>query len=248
MITANILKRLLNLGATRPRVRLDSSSRIHGIRTIQFRRKNRPNWTSIDADTISSFAIGYNKIRSNIVLVQGTLPIQALPTDFDKYKNEDGLIQIDKLSADNSSFLAFLAEEKDVSYGGAFTVTLPTSERIADLLQTNQYEKYSNDDFVRARAVLSSTINYNKGFPIRYYWFGLRPDSSDLGSKLEALLASSEIKYRITATEPLIKANVFPSSSEPRVVKGSKYSLISEAKLGAQPISISTATGSHIVW
>jgi hypothetical protein len=228
-------------------------------RIIKYRRKNRSNWDSVDADTISSVRVGVEEVNPLVRLIQFVPTPQILPvpqvrpvprsepvqqaapfplTGIDSYKNQEGLIQIDKLSSNKSLFQAFITAEKSVSSGGSFTVTLPTSELVAKLIQANQYEKYNKLDFVRARAQFFSTIFSDNGKPILQYQLAMQPNDPDSESTLNRLIEGGAIFYTINASDAFTKSEIF-TSKEPHTFPNLKESIISTRSITDRTISLS---------
>src|SRR6266566_7429240 len=126
------------------------------------------------------------------------LPIQFIPApNLSQFANKEGLIQIDRLSANRDALLAFLRQEKEVFAGGQLTVTLPRNPAIANSLKSNTYEKYDAADFVRARASLMSTLSYNDGSPTLTYRVTLFPEDRDF-SKFESVLSQGFVELGIS--------------------------------------------------
>jgi hypothetical protein len=117
----------------------DASQKIEGQRTIRFRRKNKPDWGAVTPATLSSKYFGFYSSDPKLIFAQANSPAQPWPKEFEPYRDQDGLIEIDRLSADKSLFLKFLEKEQNVYSGGSLLVTLPANSEVADLLlhQTN---------------------------------------------------------------------------------------------------------------
>jgi hypothetical protein len=153
----------------------DASQKIEGQRTIRFRRKNKPDWGAIAPATLSSRNFGfYSDLK--LIFAQANSPAQPWPQELEVYRDQEGLIEIDRLSADKSLFLKFLEKEQSVYSGGSLLVTLPVNNKVADLIASNRYENYNSEDFVRAHAELYSLVQFNKGLPLVVYVVQLLPE------------------------------------------------------------------------
>jgi hypothetical protein len=150
-----------------PSQKLDGSNMVQHDRAIKYSRKNRDEWNFINAPTISSKRLGAAKPSSPGVSV---IPIQLRSNEL---TNDDGIIQIDRLSDNFDDFVQLLKEEKEFRSGGDLALSLPANSSVAKSLATDSYEKYSPNDFVRATAVLQSVISYSKGNPTLAYLGGV---------------------------------------------------------------------------
>ncbi len=220
----------------------DASKKIVGEREINYRRKNRSQWGSIKVDTISSTKFGTLENTPRLLLTQSASPLQALVPELEHYKNQEGLLELDRLSSNKSLFLAVLNEQKQISIGGSFTVTLPTSQRVADLIQNNQYEKYEKDDFIATHAAFSSIIIYNDGHPIVLYVLSFRPDKADEYERLSRLLDDGQIQYKISASEQFTRFDVFTSREQTSLrSEALKEQLVGKIPLEDRSVQFSTA-------
>jgi hypothetical protein len=155
-------------------------------------------WRTVTSATLSSKNIGFYSSAAKVIFAQA----QPLPQELEAYRNQEGLIEIDRLSADRSLFLKFLEKQQDVYSGGSLLVTLPVNNEIADLIQSNKYENYDSGDFVRAHAELFSMLQFNKGDPFIVYVVQLLPEMpSDKGSKLFQIVRTGNLRYSIAAID-----------------------------------------------
>lgn len=224
----------------------DNSRKISGTRTIKFRKKNKPDWSLINPDTISSLKFGWIAGRPPILLAQfsgssSSLSQEDLNKALGQYRNEDGLVQIDRLSSNSSLFLATLKANQQVQVGGSFSVTLPTNQKIADLIQKNEYEKYNSDDFISARTIFSSQIVYNDGKPKIYYFLNLFPEVGSDFSNLRSLIEHKLIKFKIVAAEPFIRNRILPTELTAFSYDALKGGPIAQLELDGRAISFAPA-------
>jgi hypothetical protein len=221
----------------------DDSKKIVGTRTIKFRKKNKPDWGSINSDTISSQKFGLVSDRPSILLAQFSTSSSDqnwanLNQALNQYKGEDGLIQIEKLSANKSLLLETLKANQRMEAGGSFSVTLPANLRTADLIQKNEYEKFNSDDFVVVRTKLSSEIVYNDGKPKIYYFIGLQPETENDFKRLVSLLDDKLVRFKIGAAEPIIQGKLLPTELTPFSFGSLKGAPIAQLELDGRAVSL----------
>jgi hypothetical protein len=119
-------------------------------------------------------------------------------------------------------------------------VTLPTTQQSLELIQSNKYEKYNSSDFVRAHAELFSSIEYNKGLPLVFYWVRLQPDAEAV-SKVASLVSSGSLRYSISATtEPIEEPRIL--TKEAKTFASTEASVIATADLSGRPVTLKNAT------
>jgi hypothetical protein len=153
--------------------KFDGSKKTEEDRTIGYSRKNRDDWRVLNTKTISSQKLGGADQSASPLFI----PIQVREPEWGQYLNEEGLVQIDRLSNNFGDFIQFLKQESEpLVSGGALTITLPASPSVAKALVANEYDKYSPSDFVRATTSFNSTIAVDKvGSPVLVYWAGITP-------------------------------------------------------------------------
>jgi len=212
---------LIEPGKGSPTVKSDPSKHFQFDRIIRFTRKNREEWHSLTPKTVSSKVIGEAGQDAIVLKTQFT------DSDFDAFTDDDGLIQIDKLSTDPKAFLAFLSKEGQVRSGGSLTITLPTSQKVADLLRANHYENYDKADFVRVVTTVDSSILYNKGAPLLTYSIAVRPESKESAAALDPLMEQGLVAVRIAQRESV----ALPFASQSFVARNTERFLVSSTKL-----------------
>jgi hypothetical protein len=195
---------LIEPGRGSPAVKYDGSDPAELDRSIVYTRKNRDEWRMHPTKTVSSRTIGSAAELALVLPIQFPAPgANPSPRPF---VNDEGLIQIDRLSSNRDALLAFLRQEKEVSAGGELTVTLPRSSAIANALKTSTYEKYDPADFVRAKTSLQSTLSYIGGLPMLAYSLTLFSDDKD-SFRLETVLSQASVEIGIS---PKTDSWVFP--------------------------------------
>jgi hypothetical protein len=193
--------------------KFDGSKKTEEDRTIGYSRKNRDDWRVLDTKTISSQKLGAADPKSASPLF---IQIQEREPEWSQYLNEEGLVQIDRLSNNFGDFIQFLKQESGpVVSGGALTVTLPASSSVAKALVANEYDKYSPSDFVRATTSFNSTIAVDKvGSPVLVYWAGITPDKETNQRAFSSLISENQIAIKITSD---IKSFPFPTNETIRL-------------------------------
>jgi len=192
--------------------KFDGSKKLEEDRIISFTRKNREEWDFFTTQTISSQKLGAAYPLSAPPLI----PVQVREPDWSQYLNEEGLVQIDRLSNNFGDFIQFLKQESEpVVSGGALTITLPASPSVAKALVANEYDKYSPSDFVRATTSFNSTIAVDKvGSPLLVYWAGITPDKETNLRAFSSLISENQIAIKVTSD---IKSFPFPMNEPIRL-------------------------------
>jgi hypothetical protein len=199
---------LIEPGKGVPTIKTDSSKSFRANRSIKFTRKNREEWRSLDVSTVSSKVFGEAGDQAAV------LKTQLNDTDYlEPFKDDDGLIQMEKLSTDPKAFLRFLSKEERVFSGDVLTVTLPTNQKVADLLLSNRYETYNHNDFIRILAEVDSAIIYNGGVPLLNYSVSVRPEDKRDADVLAPLLDKGVLMLRLQREGDLPWALPFPDPS-----------------------------------
>jgi hypothetical protein len=215
---------LIEPGRGSPISKTDGSKTLRADRFIKFTRKNLAQWTSVNAKTISSKTIG--EVPQDALFLR----TQLSTSELESFKNDEGLIQVDKLSTNFGAWLAFLSKQDRVDSGGLLTITLPTSERVADLLQANNYEKYNPNDFVRVLTHVDSLITYNSGAPLLTYSILVRPEEPGNAAVLAPLMEQGLIGIRIAPQDNTLPWT-FPFSKEKIVARSTERMFVGSMKL-----------------
>jgi hypothetical protein len=193
--------------------KFDGSKKTEEDRTISFTRKNREEWRSLTTQTVSSQKLGAT-YQSSVPLF---VPIQVREPDWSEYLNDEGMVQIDRLSNNFDAFTQFLKDEKEpIVSGGELTVTLPTTPSVARALAANEYEKYNPFDFVRATTSFKSIITHDKGRPILVYRAGIIPEKESNVHSFSSLILENQIAMKVT---PITKTFLPFPTNEPLHVK-----------------------------
>jgi hypothetical protein len=217
------LNTLIEPGRSALSMTTDTSQKIEGQRTIRFRRKNKSDWGAVTPATLSSRNFGFYSSGLKPIFAQANSPAQPWPPELEAYRDQEGLIEIERLSANKSLFLKFLEKEQSVYSGGSLLVTLPVNNEVADLIASNKYENYNSEDFVRAHAELYSLVQFNKGLPLVAYVVQLLPEGSDKTSKLFQVVKTGNLKYSITGIDrveeiPVLTKEPKAFSEKPSVI------------------------------
>ena len=199
--------------------KLDGTGKTEVDGIIKYSRKNRDDWRSIKARTISTQRLGGSFPTDKAI----TISIELR----DSPQSQEGVLQVDRLSEDLDGFVKFLREQKsNILAGGLVTTTLPINSKIAKALSDNNYEKYDPADFVRAQTTLLSSLSLNNATPYITYWASLTPEK---GANFSSSIFESRITMKLT---PLEEA-AFP------FITGKAKPL----KLGEQPLGVQKITG-----